>query len=303
VIGPSQTGKTQRQWRECTTFLASVPLPLDLQRLVQWQQLREIFDGPHISQLTQRSWQTITTVPQLVHLQNWLRLGVQVPYALCECTPSEATFNPMATALVPADLVALQHALQQPSATLALQLRGSNGTSHAWSVGELVITRDDGEYEFRIRSRQRLRVCPECRAVLPAEQYSDHKSISVVDHVCTQDRQIASVESPKVYLVTLFDMCQVLRLFAQTVRALVNGYHSDLHETIHTWLEEAVFPLYETSGNSNDQTWLLGLCQAIDVFLAIIHDNSTTDVASHDVRDVLKYKDVIDALLRHIQEW
>ncbi|NTU50423.1 MAG: hypothetical protein HGA87_06045, partial [Desulfobulbaceae bacterium] len=200
-------------------------------------------------------------------------------------------------------LPALQQALQQSSAVLALQLRDSNGIQHRWSAGELVIVYDDGEYEFRLRSRQRLRVCPECRAVLPVEQFNAHQSISLMHHVCAQSRQIAAIESPRVYLVALFDACKVLQVFVQNIRALLNGYQSELHDTIHTWLEDTVYPLFETLGSIDERFWLLGLCQAIDVFLDIIHDNRISSFTSQEIRDVLRYKDVIDALLRRIQEY
>lgn len=298
-----QTGKTQRQWRECTTFLASVPLPLDLQRLVHWQQILEIFDSPNIRQLNHVSWQPITTGSQIVRLQNWLRLGVQVPYALCEWIPSEGAFNPKATVLVPADLLSLQQALQQPSATLPLHIRRPNGTQHIWTAGELVIANDDGEHEFRIRSRQRLCVCPECRTVLPTEQFNAHENISVLRRVCTQSRQIASVESPKVYFVALFDACELLRFFARSILALLNGYRNELHDTISTLLEEVVYPFYERSGGIDERSWLLGLCQAVDIFIDIVNDTGTTFFASQDVKNILQYKGVIDTLLLRIQEW
>jgi len=297
-----QSGKTPRQWKECAAFLASGLLPIDLQRLVQWQYIQEILDRPNVQHLQKVNWRKITTGSEVGHLRNWLRLGVQVPYALCEWTPSEGVFNPRATVLIPADLAVLQQALQQPAASVAVRVRRSDGAQYEWPEGKLLTANDEGEYEFRIHSQGRIRACPECRTVLPAMWFSAHKSISIFNHTCSQNHQLVAVESAKVYLVALFDSRELLRLFARHILSLLNGHQNDLPDIVQGWLE-AVYPFYEQSGGVDERSWLLGLCQAINVFLDILNNDDVTSFASRDMRNVVQYKDTIDALLLRIQEW
>jgi len=301
-IAHRQSGKTQRQWRECAAFLASALLPSDLQHLVQWQLFQEILDRPNVQHLQRVNWRKITAGSEIGHLRNWIRLGVQVPYGLCEWTPSESVFNPKATVLIPADLAALQQALQQPSASVAVRVRRSDGAQYAWPEGELRTANYDGEYQFRIHSQERMRVCPECRAVLPAAWFSGHKSISIFNHTCFQNHQVVAVESAKVYLVALFDSRELLRLFARCILSLLNGHQNELPDIVEAWLE-IVYPFYEQSGGVDERSWLLGLCQAINVFLDILNNDDATAFVSRNVKNVLQYKDAIDALLLQVQEW
>jgi len=111
-----------------------------------------------------------------------------------------------------------------------------------------------------------------------------------------------AVESAKVYLVALFDSRELLRLFARHILSLLNGHQNDLPDIVQGWLE-AVYPFYEQSGGVDERSWLLGLCQAINVFLDILNNDDVTSFASRDMRNVVQYKDTIDALLLRIQEW
>ncbi|NTU50002.1 MAG: hypothetical protein HGA87_03785 [Desulfobulbaceae bacterium] len=296
-IGPSL-----RQWQDIVKFISIIPLPIDLYRLVQRQQLYQLLGRKEFEQLAIATWEDISTTAKVERLQNWQQMGVDVPFGLCEWVPADSSRNPYANVLIPDDLSCFKRMINHACLTTDVREIKEGGRHYAWPDGKLYIVDDEGEIILRLRSRDFLGACIQCRVVLPGHSFSSHQHLCKVGVLCLNSRGIPDRRDMRVYLAARFDGCDLLGAVARHLKAIVAESADDLPDKITSLLEDKLYNYFEQSGFADERTWLLGLSQAIDTLTYCLSSVDNSKLTDQEIKKVTLYQDALLSIVHWIQE-